>query len=119
MNRFLTITAANLLAAAITRISAADGDKMVRVTGIVQDAATNKPVECRLYIAGADKCWYFPESSDSHDVVVYKRENYWDKNQVEMHATIAAKPFNVVLPAGNYTVIVERGKEYVPLKANL
>jgi hypothetical protein len=119
MNKFLTIAAAILLAAAITRISAADGDKMVRVTGVVQDAATNKLVECRLYIAGADKCWYFPESSDSHEVVVYKRENYWDKNQVEMHATIAAKPFNVVLPAGNYTVVVERGKEYVPLKANL
>ena len=119
MDKSLTSAAAFLLVVTVARISTAQGVGMVRVTGIVQDAATNKPVECRLYIKGGENRWYFPESSNSHDVVVYKRENYWDKNQVEMHATIAAKPFSVVLPAGNYTVLVERGKEYVPLKTNL
>lgn len=119
MNKSLTTAVAILLLAAVARISTADDDKMVRVTGIVRDAATNKPIECRLYVKGEDNRWFFPESSKSHDVVVYKRENYWDKNQMEMHATVAARPFNVVLPAGEYTVVVERGKEYVPLKTRL
>ena len=65
-------------------------DRPVRITGTVTDATSGKPVECRLYIQGKKNQWYFPDSSESRDVVVYKRENYWDKSQVEMHATIAS-----------------------------
>jgi hypothetical protein len=54
-----------------------------------------------------------------HDVVRYERANYWDKNQVEMHATLSSKPFPIDLPAGEYTVVVERGKDYLPLTKKL
>jgi hypothetical protein len=33
---------------------------------------------------------------------------------VEMHTTLAAHPFRLDLPPGEYTVAVERGKEYLP-----
>src|SRR5262245_18549955 len=99
----LASTTALLLIVAVSFCTTA-GDDLVRVTGIVSDATTGKPITCRLYIKGAKNQWYFPDSSGSQNVVVYKRENYWDKSQVEMHATVAAKPFHVALPAGKYTV---------------
>jgi hypothetical protein len=110
---------ATLLLIAAASLAKTNGDGLVRVTGIVSDATTGKPIECRLYIKDENTQWYFPDSSDSRDVVVYKRSNYWDKSQVEMHATIAAKPFHVALPTGKYTVSAERGKEYLPIKEEL
>ena len=91
----------------------------MQVTGDVRDSVTGAAIASRLYIRAKDGMWYFPALSDSHDVVRYERENYWDKSQMEMHATLAAKPFHANLPAGEYTVVVERGKEYLPLKTNL
>jgi hypothetical protein len=98
-------------------LSAAPGE--VRVTGKFLDAKTATPLAGRLYISGSDERWHFPGRSDANDVVVYERQNYWDKSQVEMHATVAAKPFSVDLPPGEYTVTVERGKEYLPLTKKL
>jgi hypothetical protein len=95
------------------------GDEIVRVTGDVADAASGAAIASRVYIQGADGTWYFPNSENTGDVVRYERRNYWDKSQVEMHATIAARPFTVDLPAGDYTITVERGKEYLPLETHL
>src|SRR5262249_47255693 len=108
-----------IFAATDAYVCAAYGNPLMQVEGTVRDDVTSQPVTCRLYIKGADGRWYFPESSDAGEVVVYRRENYWDKSQVEMHATVAAKPFQLRLPVGEYTVIVERGKEYVPLETSL
>lgn len=91
----------------------------IRVTGEVLDRATAAPLACRLYIRGRDGRWHFPNRSAADGVVRYERPNYWDKSQVEMHATVAAKPFRVDLPPGEYTVTVERGKEYLPLQEKL
>ena len=107
------------IAAASLLPSAAHSDTLVRVTGQVRDSVSDAAIASRLYIRGEDGTWYFPNSTDLRDVVRYKRKNYWDENQVEMHATLSAKPFEVELPAGEYTVIVERGKEYLPLKTKL
>jgi hypothetical protein len=100
-------------------LAASLGAEKVHVVGEVRDAAANVLVASRIYIQGIDKTWHFPISSKPHDVVRYERENYWDKTQVEKHATIVAAPFHADLPAGKYTVVVERGKEYLPLKSKL
>src|SRR5262245_9045150 len=107
----------SLLTAGTRQLSAAPAE--VRITGEILDAKTAAPLPARLYIRGSDGRWHFPRGSDANDVVVYERQNYWDKSQVEMHATVAAKPFSVDLPPGDYTVSVERGKEYLPLTEKL
>jgi hypothetical protein len=94
-------------------------DGVVRVTGEVRDAATAEALASRIYIQGADGAWHFPNDAGVGDVVRYDRENYWDKTQVEKHATLSPRPFTVDLAAGEYTVTIERGKEYVPLETTV
>lgn len=114
-----SVVAIALVAAAGVSQRASLGADLVRVVGEVRDSAMNAPIPSRLYIQAEDGTWHFPDFSGGNDVVRYERENYWDKTQVEKHATLAAKPFRVDLPNGEYTVIVERGKEYLPLKTKL
>jgi hypothetical protein len=87
----------------------------VEVSADVRDASTGKTIASRVYILGANGTWHFPRAAGATDAVRFERENYWDKAQVEKHTTLAAKLFNISLPAGKYTVTVERGKEYLPL----
>ncbi len=107
-----------VLATAWTMAPALAADA-VHVAGGVVDAATGAEVACRLYIQAADGAWHFPTAAEPGDMVRYERANYWDPTQVEMHATLSARPFTADLPAGQYAVTVERGKEYAPLQTNL
>jgi hypothetical protein len=94
-------------------------DETLSVTGDVKDDDSGTAIASRVYIQGADGTWYFPNPASPGDVVRYERRNYWDKSQMEMHATVAAKPFAVDLRAGDYTITVERGKEYLPLETKV
>ncbi len=107
-----------LMSSSLVPIAAA-AEKTVRVSGEVRDAKSGAVIASRLYIQGEDGAWHFPLDDGSTDVVRYDRENYWDKSQVEKHATLAAKPFRVDLPPGEYAVTAERGKEYRPLGKKL
>jgi len=107
-----------IICAAVAQVAAAD-EELVRVSGEVRDAKSGAIIACRLYIQAESGAWHFPVDDGSTSVVLYDRENYWNKSQVERHATIAAKPFRVDLPLGSYTVTVERGKEYLPLKTKV
>jgi hypothetical protein len=83
--------------------------------GEVLDAETQKPLPCRVYIQGGDGSWYFPRTeSSSGSAVEYRMQKSWNPACVEMHTTLSAHPFVAELPAGTYTVLVERGKEYFP-----
>jgi hypothetical protein len=46
--------------------------------------------------------------------VEYRKQKDWNSASVEMHTTLSAHPFIVRLPSGTYTLLVERGKEYIP-----
>lgn len=86
------------------------------VTGRVVDAASGSPIPSRIYIQDAQGKWFFPESaSPAGSAVKYQKKNWNNPRSVEMHTTLSAHPFRVKLPAGTYTVTVERGKEYSPL----
>lgn len=82
----------------------------------VVDAETQKPLPCRVYVEDKDGQWFFAEPTTSDGTAVrYEKPKRANGRSVEMHTTVSAHPFTVQLPAGNYTVTVERGKEYLPV----
>jgi hypothetical protein len=86
------------------------------LTGDVVDAATGRPVGCRVYIQSAAGEWLFPGSaSNEGSAVRYDRQSSFDGRCIEKHTTLSAHPFVIELAPGSYTVTIERGKEYVPL----
>ncbi|RPH49396.1 MAG: hypothetical protein EHM91_03125, partial [Planctomycetota bacterium] len=81
--------------------------------GEVVDAATGKPLPCRITIRGADGKFHFAKSaSPDGSAVEYRKQAF--KQSVEFHVTLSAHPFTVALPPGKVTVTVQRGKEYIP-----
>lgn len=89
------------------------GQDKIRLRGEVVDADTGKPIACRIYLQAADGEWLFVRSAnESGSAVVYRKSR--DKDSVEMHTTLSAHPFVAELPPGEYSVSVERGKEYLP-----
>lgn len=115
MQRSLTVAALTAilpLAALVLAPAESAQPKKVRVRGEIVDAAAGTPLPARIYIHGADGTWHFADS-DGGTAVTYKKQR--DQRSVEMHTTLSAHRFIVALPAGKYTVTVERGKEYLPL----
>lgn len=91
------------------------GGETIRLTGEVLDDQSRAPLPSRVYIRGEDGHWHFPEStSPAGSALLYQKRNWVNTNAVEMHTTLSAHPFQINLPAGTYTVTVERGKEYAP-----
>lgn len=85
------------------------------MTGTIADSQTGEPLAARLYIRGDTGNWHFADSADpARPAVRYARTNWLNPNAVECHVTLPAAPFQVDLPAGAYTLTVERGKEYRP-----
>lgn len=81
--------------------------------GEIVDAATGQPLPARIYLQGEDGGWHFPCSeSASGTAIPYRRQR---GDSVEMHTTLSAHPFTIELLPGQYTVTIERGKEYLPL----
>jgi hypothetical protein len=86
------------------------------LNGEVVDADTGEPVAYRIYIQDDKGKWYFPKSaSPTGSAVVYKKQNWANKKSVEFHTTVSAHPFTIELPSGQYTITIERGKEYFRL----
>jgi hypothetical protein len=81
--------------------------------GEVVDAATGKPLPCRVTIRGKDGAFHFAKSSGG-SAIEYRKVSGTNRGSVENHVTLSAHPFTVDLPAGTYTVTVQRGKEYLP-----
>lgn len=93
----------------------ADDGALIQLRGEVVDAETREPLPARVYIRGEDGIWHFPQSaSPEGSVVEYRKQARQNPGSVEMHTTLSAHPFVTELPAGEYTVTVERGKEYFP-----
>jgi hypothetical protein len=86
-----------------------------QLRGEVLDADTRKPIPCRIYIQGGDDAWHFAKSeSPNGSAVEYRKQKDWNPPSVEMHTTLSAHPFIARLPSGTYSLLVERGKEYLP-----
>ena len=88
----------------------------VPVYGDIVDADTGKPLAARLYLQGADGKWHFPKSVPPFGSAVrYEKRSGFNPNATEYHTTLSAHQWVAELPPGNYTAVVERGKEYLPL----
>lgn len=85
------------------------------LVGRVLDQGTNQPLAARLYIADKDGKFHLIPATQDRPVVHYDKT---DKRigPTETYSCIAPGEFRVNLPAGEYTITVERGKEYVPLE---
>jgi len=95
--------------------SMSKAQNLTLLNGQVIDADSGKSIACRIYICDENGKWYFPRSaSDYGSAIVYKKQNWANKNSVEMHTTLSADPFTIRLPSGRYKITVERGKEYFP-----
>ncbi len=93
----------------------ADDVKTTILRGEAVDADTRAPLPCRISIRGDNGAWHFPSSvALDGSAVIYNKHSLSDPFIVEMHTTLSAHPFQVSLPPGRYTVVVERGKEYHP-----
>ena len=100
----------------LTLLMACSMSKAQNVTllsGQIVDANSGKLLACRIYICDEKGQWYFPRSeSPNGSAIVYQKQNWVNKNSIEMHTTLSADPFTIRLPSGKYKITVERGKEY-------
>ncbi|MGK0187122.1 MAG: hypothetical protein ACI9R3_002908 [Verrucomicrobiales bacterium] len=82
------------------------------VTGTITDSDTGSPIAARVYIqSDASKTFYHVTST----VAEGSAEPYSRKSgiaSIEMHTAVSAHPYTADLPKGDYTLTVERGKEY-------
>ncbi|MDP6445610.1 MAG: CehA/McbA family metallohydrolase [Pirellulaceae bacterium] len=84
-----------------------------QLTGVVLDDATGKPIPCRVYVQAEKGDWIYVQSADPKGSALAYREQWVPMaTSVEKHTTLSAHPFRAELPAGKYTITVERGKEY-------
>lgn len=83
--------------------------------GRIVDSNTGEPLAARVYLTDAGGNWFFVRSTAANGTVVrYDKTNWFQKESFEKHTTVSAHPFRAELPAGEYTITVERGKEYFP-----
>src|SRR5688572_14262245 len=88
----------------------------VRVEGEILDADTGRLLPARIYIQSSDGTWYFPQSaSPAGSAIRYERQRA-NTTSLERHTTLSAHPFHVELAPGRYTIMVARGKEFLPEK---
>jgi hypothetical protein len=92
----------------------------IRFVGSVVDADTKEPIAARVYLQNADGDWLFVRS-DSDQGTAWPYAEQWVPmpQSVERHTTVSAHPFTVNLTPGEYTVTIERGKEYFPLQETI
>jgi hypothetical protein len=94
---------------------AADPADKISLTVTIRDADSGQPVAARVHVKDEKGGWHsttIRSTEPKGTVVPYVRRF---RDSVENHVTVSAHPFTINVPAGKYTILVERGKEYHPL----
>jgi hypothetical protein len=87
--------------------------------GQVLDADSARPIAARVYLQNAAREWLFVSSANTNGTALQYREEWVPMpGCVERHTTVSADPFHAELPQGGYTIEIERGKEFIPLRAH-
>ena len=90
------------------------------VTGRVVDAGNGSALPCRLYVQNADTLtWYFAKSADAAGSAVEYRKQIGATPSVEMHTTLSASKFLLLLEPGKYRIRAEHGKEFIPAETEI
>lgn len=88
----------------------------VQVTALITDADSGEWLPARVYITDTHGKSWFVESADPQGSAFPYREQWVPlAGSEELHTTVSPHPFRVQLPKGEYTLVIERGKEYLPL----
>jgi hypothetical protein len=86
-----------------------------QVTVSVVDADSGDPIPARIYLQSSDGTPYFFESAaDEGTAFRYEKQRRQNENSQEYHTTVSAHRCLAAVPAGTYTLTVERGKTYFP-----
>ncbi len=101
-----------------------------RLTVSVTDADTGAPIAARLYLTSVAKpsgpkpsddkateagvTYFFHAAEEGATAIQYQKQNWLDRNSTEYHTTISAHRCFAEIPAGHYTLTIERGKSYFP-----
>jgi hypothetical protein len=81
----------------------------------IRDTDSGQPIPARIYLTSSEGTPYFFESlSDDGDAFRYEKKNWINPDSIEYHTTVSAHGCAVKVPAGDYRLVVERGKEYHP-----
>ncbi|MBI3849718.1 MAG: polysaccharide deacetylase family protein [Verrucomicrobia bacterium] len=90
------------------------------VKGEVLDADTGRPVAAHIHVQDEHGAWHRPFTTANPDPAARNEKgNPGGTNAPAMPPTLSAETFAVFLVPGRYTVTVERGKEYQPLKREI
>lgn len=110
------IALAVIAARVIEAIGPAANDlRAAELRGRIVDDASGQPVAARIYVQGADGQWYFPRSASPEGSALELKRQAGERS-LEMHVTLSAHPFIVDVPPGKVTILVERGKETMPVE---
>ena len=115
MKPMQTLRSLLLLVATAVSLSATTGAACAAEFVIsVTDAATQQPLAARIYVENAAAgTRHFVRAHSKLDGVIYARTNWVNLRSIEHHTSVPAVPFVAEnLPAGTYSLTVERGKEY-------
>lgn len=88
----------------------------IRLIASVIDYSTKKPLASRVYLSNETGQFFLVKSADEEGLVrPYKIERDDSK---EIHTAVSAHSFFIDLDPGRYQLVVERGKEFIPLVIN-
>ncbi len=94
----------------VSAVVLGDSCHATELRGEIVDADTGKPIAARVYIEDSSGSPYFPRSAAADGrAVPYQKVR---QGSSENHTSLSAHPFVIDLPAGEYDITVERGKEY-------
>ncbi|MCA9062482.1 MAG: CehA/McbA family metallohydrolase [Planctomycetaceae bacterium] len=93
--------------------------KVVHATefrGTVVDHQTGAPIAARIYLQNKDGEWLFVNAgSPGASALPYTEQWVPIPGSVELHTTVSAHEFVADLDPGEYTITIEKGKEYLPV----
>jgi hypothetical protein len=85
------------------------------VVAQVLDDKSGHAIASRVYVQKDTGEWFFAEPYDAQgEAIRYEKQNWVNSRSNEFHTAVSAHRFALRLPPGNYTLTVERGKEYFP-----
>jgi hypothetical protein len=82
------------------------------LNGVVNDAASGRPLPARVYLADASGRWHLVQSASPDGSAIPYSIDRPATGSVEIHTTLSAHPFRADVPPGRFTVRAERGLEY-------
>lgn len=87
----------------------------------VRDKETGKEIPSRIYISdiSGEKWFFLNRKVPTDSIAFYDKTNWINNNAFERYSSITKYPGQAILPAGDYTVRVEKGKEYHPYEARI